>query len=329
MKRNFLVAAGLTMLALGTAQAQDLASPKCPGGTLLTDPNRVSQDACQQAYDLFQFMAPQLGLALAGGNATLGTGSTLGGLGHFSIGVRANAFQGKLPQVQSFTQSTSGAQKNPSLPTSDQWLGLPVADAAVGIFPGIPLGLTNVGGIDLLVSGTYVPTITSGSVTVTPSSNVQVGYGARIGILQESIVVPGVSFTYLKRDLPTTSITGTSGGNTLRVDALSDNTTAWRVVAGKSFLVFGVAAGYGMDKYESGANISATVSGLGSTSIASTQSLDRTNMFADVSLNLPLFKLVGEIGQNSGGTVQTYNGFSGGRADQSYQYFSAGLRLAF
>ena len=37
-----------------------------------TTAQRVAQDACQQAYDLFQFMAPQLGVAVAGGNATLG-----------------------------------------------------------------------------------------------------------------------------------------------------------------------------------------------------------------------------------------------------------------
>lgn len=328
MKRNILVAAGLSVFAFGAVQAQDLASPKCTGGTLITDPNRISQDACQQAYDLFQFMAPQLGLGLAGGNATLGTGSTLGGFGHFSIGVRANVFNGSLPQVDKFTQSTSGAVKNPALPTSDQILGLPTADAAIGIFGGVPLGLTNVGGVDLLVSATYVPSVDQNNIKVTPNSSTQFGYGARVGILQESIVVPGVSVTYLIRDLPTTTITGTSNGNTLKVSDLTDKTKAWRVVASKNFLVFGLAAGYGMDTYESGATISATVSGAGSTSIVSSQSVDRTNYFADLSLNLPLFKLVGEVGQSSGGTVQTYNGFQGGRADKSYTYGSVGLRLA-
>lgn len=340
MKTRFLVVASLSMFALATAGAQDLASPKCLPGTSnaigIPDATKVAQDGCQQAYDLYQFMAPQLGLALAGGNATLGVGSTLGGLGHFSIGVRGNAFQGSLPQVDKFTQSTSGAVKNGALPSKDQWLGLPTADAAIGLLSGIPLGLTNVLGVDLLVSAAYVPTVSSGTVSVTPSQNLQIGYGARIGVLQESIVVPGVSVTYLKRDLPTTTITGSSGNNQLSVKNLTVNTTAWRVVASKSLLLFSFAAGGGQDKYDQSADISAVVSGsynaipvTGSATVPGTsQTLTRTNYFFDAAINLPLFKIVGEVGQVSGGTVQTYNSFVGGRADKSQQYFSGGLRIA-
>jgi len=60
-----------------------------------------------------------------------------------------------------------------------------------------------------------------------------------------------------------------------------------------------------------------------------TQSLTRTNVFGDLSLNLLFFKLTGEIGRSSGGTVNTYNSFSGGRADRSIVYASAGLRFGF
>ena len=338
MKKHLLVAAGLSVFAVVSVEAQDLASSICPPGSTtagIPSSQRVAQDACQQASDLYQFMAPQLGLALAGGNATLGTGSTLGGFGHFSIGVRANVFQGSLPQVGSFTQSTSGAVKNPSLATKDQYLGLPTADAAIGIFGGVPLGLTSIGGIDALVSAAYVPNIDQSGVSVKPTQNLQIGYGVRVGLLSESIVVPGVSFTYLKRDLPTTTIAGTSGGNQLSVNNLKVNTTAWRVVASKSFLLFSFAAGAGKDTYDQSADISATVNGTfnnvpvsGSTSVPGTaQKLERTNYFGDVALNLPLFKIVGEIGQASGGKVATYNGFSGGRADRDQQYFSVGIRI--
>lgn len=337
MKKALLVAAGLSVFVIGNAGAQDLASPVCPAGNIgspIPDAPRAAQDACQQASDLYQFMAPQLGLALAGGNATLGQGSTLGGFGHFSIGLRVNAFQGSLPKVGSFTQSTNGAQRNSALPTKDQWLGLPTADVAIGIFSGIPVGVTNVGGIDALVSASYVPTIDETDIQVTPSSNVQVGYGARIGLLSESIVVPGVSVTWLQRDLPTTTISGASGNNSLRVSNLKSKTTAWRVVASKSFLLFSFAAGAGKDKYESNADIQGTVStgiaGLGTATVTvpnTTQDLERTNFFFDASLNLPLFKIVGEIGQSSGGTVKTFNGFGGTRADRDQQYFSLGLRI--
>jgi hypothetical protein len=336
MKKTVVMAGvGLALSASGML-AQGLAESKCPLGSVspigIPSQERVAQDACQQAYDLYQFMAPQLGIGLAGGNATIGQGSVLGGLGHFSIGVRGNVFSGMLPQVDKFTQSTNGAKQN-TLPTKDQVLGLPTADAAIGLFKGLPLALTNILGVDALVSAAYVPTITSSNVSITPRQNWQFGYGARVGLLSESIVVPGVSVTWIKRDLPTTDIIGSSGGNSLKVLNAKVATTAWRVVASKSFIIFGLAAGVGQDTYDQSAAISATVSqdGLsGSTSIPNTsQTLKRTNAFFDASLNLPLFKIVAEVGQASGGTVNTYNSFAGGRADRSQTYGSLGLRLSY
>jgi hypothetical protein len=331
MNERFVIAACGVALSASSLFAQGLSSPKCPGGLPLT-PAQIAQDACQQAYDFYQFMAPQLGLSLAGGNATIGQGGVLGGIGHFSVGVRVNAMNGKLPDVAKFTQRTSGASAQ-TLPTNDQVIGLPTADGAIGIFKGLPLALTNIGGIDALVSASYVPTITKGSVSITPRSNWQFGYGARLGLLSESIVVPGVSVTWIKRDLPKTDIVGTFNGGTLTIKNTTLNTTAWRLVASKSFIVFGLAAGVGQDTYDQSADISATISQSGLTGTASPpdtkQTLKRTNVFADASLNLPFFKLVIEGGQASGGTVNTFNSFAGGRADRSQIYGSAGLRLSF
>lgn len=334
MKKHLVTAGlGLVVCAAGVlAQGGGLTSPKCQPGTVPTSPQTIAQDACQQAYDLYQFMSPQLGLALAGGNATLGQGSVLGGLGHFSIGARGNVFNGKLPQVDQFTQSTGGARQS-ALPTKDQVLGLPTADAAIGIFKGLPLALTNILGIDALVSAAYVPTVNSNGITITPRNNWQFGWGARVGLLSESIIVPGVSVTWIERDLPTTDMVGTSGNNQLSVLNAKVKTSAWRVVASKSLIIFGVAAGVGRDSYDQSADISATVSQAGLTGTATVpntaQSLKRTNAFFDASLNLPLFKLVAEVGQVSGGTVNTYNSFAGGRADRSQVYGSAGLRFGW
>ena len=47
-------------------------------------------DACQRAIELFRHAAPQIGTLIAGGNATLGQGSTLGRLGHFVLTMRVN-----------------------------------------------------------------------------------------------------------------------------------------------------------------------------------------------------------------------------------------------
>jgi hypothetical protein len=345
MKKLVVIAAGLAFFAASDARGQGggLSAPVCPAGT--NQATRVAQDACQQAYDVYQFMAPQLGAAIVGGNATLGQASTLGGLGHFSIGIRGNALKGDLPDVQNFTQRSGGASPAATLPTKSQFVGLPVADLALGIFGGLPLALTNVGGIDLLVSATYVPTIDNNNIKITPNQSVQLGYGARIGLLSESIIVPGVSLTYLKRDLPTTTIAGsasytsTATGPTTATFAITNakvNTSAWRLVASKSLIIFGLAAGVGRDKYEQGADISATVQGTLPVPFtqtlavpATTQSLTRTNYFLDASMNLLLLKLTAEVGQVSGGTVNTYNAFQSGRADDGRTYFAMGARFGF
>lgn len=331
MKVRVLSALVLTSLSI-KAVAQDLATPKCPAG--VTPASTVAQDACQQAYDVYQFMAPQLGLALTGGNATAGQGGVLGGPGHFSVGVRFNAFHGKLPDVSNpaFTQSATGAKRS-TLPTTDQWVGLPTADGAIGLFKGFPLGVSNVLGLDALVSVSYVPTLSDDDFSVTPNSSLQFGYGARIGLLSESIVTPGVSFTWLQRDLPTTDLVANVAGASLSVTDTKVSTKAWRIVASKNLIMFSVAGGIGQDKYEQSAVVRGSITQGGVNFAAqapgTSESLSRVNFFGDVAYNLPLLKIVAEIGHATGGTVQTYNSFSGGRADQSYTYGSFGIRLSY
>src|SRR4051812_35071762 len=100
----------------------------CPAGTGSLDPNRVSQDACQMAVDVFQYIAPQLGVALTGGNATMGQGGALGGLGHFVVELRANVLKGDLPDVTKFPQPGTSGRQQRQLPTKSQFVGLPTVD---------------------------------------------------------------------------------------------------------------------------------------------------------------------------------------------------------
>ena len=121
------------------------------------------------------------------------------------------------------------------------------------------------------------------------------------------------------------------------VNNLSLKTKAWRVTASKSLLLFGLAAGFGQDKYDASTDVSAhvaqrTIPPTGAANagpIALSQNLTRTNVFADLSMNLLLFKLTGEIGQVSGGTINTYNTFSGTQAADSRIYGSVGARFGF
>jgi len=340
MKARLLVLFAAVSLVATSAEAQTgVDTQRCPAGTAngfgVPDQTRASQDACQKAIDLFKYVAPQLGTSITGGNATLGQGGSLGGLGHFSAGLRVNGVQGDLPQVQDISVSVNGAQQT-AFDLKSQVIPMPTADLAIGIFKGLPLAITNVGGVDLLVSAAYLPEFNGSGVSVkVPNGSLKLGYGARVGILQESLLVPGISVSYLKRDLPTVDIAATSGSDSLLVNDLSLKTTAWRVVASKSLLLFGFAAGFGQDKYESDAIVSAYVAPgalnpeARAGPVALSQNLTRTNVFADVSMNLLLFKLTGEIGQVSGGTINTYNTFNGKQPADSRLYGSVGARFGF
>jgi len=333
-----LVALTATSLA---AQGTGIDTQRCPPGTVnglgVPDQDRASQDACQKALDVFKYIAPQLGISITGGNATLGQTGNLGGLGHFSVGLRVNLVEGSLPQVQNVTPVVTGATST-RFDTKSQVFPMPTADLAVGVFKGIPLALTNVGGVDLLVSAAYIPEFTNSGVDVhVPDGSLKFGYGARVGILQESLLIPGISVSYLVRDLPTVNLVGHTGSDSLYANNLSLKTKAWRAVAGKNFLIFGLAVGFGQDKYDASTDIGVHVAAravppvpaTNAGPIAMSQSLTRQNIFGDLSMNLLVFKLNAEIGQVSGGTINTFNTFSGTQAADSRLYGSLGARFGF
>lgn len=329
MKRNLGIIAGALVVSAVSAQAQNAASdPQC-ASSLPAPAGPAQRNACNTAIDLFRYMAPQLGASIAGGNTTLGQGGSLGGPGHFAVTVRGNALMGSLPKVDKYDPTSTSR----TLDTKDQPLGLPTVDAAIGVFGGLPIGVTKVGGIDLLVNGSYIPAYGGSGVSVrVPNGALKIGYGARIGLLQEGLLTPGIGFSYVKRDLPTVDISARTGsyGGSFDVNGLSVKTTSWRATASKSLLIVGLALGAGQDTYDSKAAIRASTTALpGGTSANVSQSLTRTNYFADLSFNMMVAKLVAEIGMVQGGKVDTYNTFNGKAADASRLFASAGLRIGF
>ena len=301
---------------------------QCRAGTLN---ERVTQDACQQALDLFQFMAPQLGAALTGGNVVLGEHSALRGFGHFSLGVRANAVQGQLPRVDQRTPALTGAQAG-NYTTKSQVVPAPVLDAAVGLFRGIPLAGSYALGVDALVNVAYVPSVDANGLTVdAPDGSLKLGFGGRLGLLAETFVTPGISVTVMQRGLPTVNVRGRVAGDDLRVDNVTVKNTAWRVVAGKNLTVFGISVGAGQDRYDTRADAQVTINrvvpAVTSSVVSGHQTLTSTNIFANASLNLASARLVAEIGRASGGSLATYNTFDGHRADDPRSYASLGLRV--
>lgn len=330
MKLQSLIAASVCALAALPLRAQSSVSPQCSAG--------VTQDACQKTIDVFQYLAPQLGAVIAGGNATLGVGGTLGGLGRIYISGRANVLSSNIPRVDQVTPSTSGARSD-VYPTQSQIAGIPQADVAIGLFRGIPLGVTNVGGIDLLASVSYLPSINASGVQITtPNGSLKLGGGVRVGIVQESILFPGISVTYLRRGLPTVNLSSSNGGgDSLHVDNIGITTDSYRIVASKSLLLLGIAAGVGQDRYNSSATGTAYVAsrgiaGIGTPAenvgpISMSQKLTRTTYFVDGTLNFPIVKIIGEIGRTGSVTIPTYNSFAGSAAGAAQTFGALGVRL--
>jgi hypothetical protein len=324
---------GIIMLALAAGSAVALPAqsidPHCQDPAIVGVLHEGG-DACQKVADLFNYMNIQLGTWVAGGNATLGQGGTLGGLGHFAVGVRANVMHATIPEVDRI-QVQAGPPVSTAIPSSDKWVALPVADIAIGLFRGIPVGLTSVGGIDALVNISYLPDVSERSVQVGASDGrLKLGFGGRLGILRETALVPGVAVSYLVRELPSATIAASdNSGNTVSISDYRVRTKAWRLTASKQLLFLGLAAGVGQDRYDSRASLTYDVDGsTPAAPIALHIHPTRTNYFADLSFNFLLAHLVAEAGRVSGGDISTFNSFSTDASAARY-YGSLGLRVGF
>ncbi len=291
------------------------------------------RQGCQATADLVAYMTPQLATAIAGGSSTLGQSGSLGGFGHFAVSIRGTGvLDGGFPEIGKAGFRQDGQPQAYSV--KDQVIPGVGLDASFGLFNGLSLGATRIGGLDALVSALYMPNLGGDGDDFTVKAtggNVKLGYGVRVGILDETLVTPGVHVSYLERSLPGVTLAGTTGGgagDTFALDDFTVKTTAWRVVAAKSFFVFGLQAGLGQDTYKGSAGIAVNVAGAQASGSAAME-MTRNNVFVGLSMNLLAFRLVGELGQVSGGTFPApVNSFSK-PADGSRVYGSVGLRLAY
>lgn len=324
-----IAAALFVVSSSGRAQGGSV-SAQCPSGTVS---QLATQDACQKAIDLFRFMGPQLGVAIVGGNAVLGEPGATRGLGHFSLGLRVNTVRAILPRIEDVTPSVTGARAS-DYETREQAVPVPVVDVAIGLFKGIPFAGTYALAVDALVNLAYLPELNENDIQVTiPDGSVKLGFGGRVALLQETFLTPAVTVSYLRRDLPVVDVLALVGNDELAVRKVNVKTSALRAVVGKTFTLLGLAAGYGIDKYDNSALVSVRVNrdplsfNAGPIDIA--QDFSRRNLFIDASLNFSLLRIAAEVGRVSGGSIETYNTFGERRADDAMSYASLGLRFAW
>jgi hypothetical protein len=279
---------------------------------------------CQRAEDALKSFHPVAGLIVSGGNPVLGSGGTLGGLGHFFISARVNAVKVALPS----TSSTDTAATSAVVPA-------PVVEAGLGVWNGLGGGLL---AVDALVSATLLPTTQVANLTVDPNAKkigklaLGLGYGARVGILKGSFFVPSVSVSVMRRTLPRLQY-GTLGAVASTDSAFSFDTdlqaTNFRVTAGMHLLLLDVAAGVGYDVYTSNAHVAYYTSPV--TVAHDTLNLNnkREVVFLNAGMNLLLVKVIGEIGYQTGKDQTLSTNYQGLDPKAGHVFGGVGVRISF
>lgn len=297
-------------------------NPECSG--LSSAQN--DRQRCDAAVDLTRAYHPIAGLLVSGGNPLLGSQSTMGGLGHFAISLRANAANVVIPEL-----NVDGSN---NVAESDRLLApVPVLEGAVGLFKGLRGGLLS---LDFLASAQLVPNEKAvDEIRVDPDAprigpvSLGIGYGARLGLLNGDGALPGLSVSVMRRSVPRIGFGELAAGDDLAAD-LDLQATSLRVVAGKRLAVLTVAAGAGWSRYTG--NVSATFRN-GATGVPQTVTLhldqSRTVIFADAGLDLKVLKIVGEIGHQSGRDQHLITNFQGFDDTKGTTFYSAGLRFGF
>lgn len=250
-KRWTSLVAALVALAGSAAPAaaqEDNPAAHCRG---------VPDDARPTCYAVAQAVAsaqPQLGILIAGGNPSPGTATTRGLRLGVAPGVDATARLNlafvRLPDVLAEQAGEGAARLNRAVGIPAPALG---GNLSVGVFPGVSVapGIGGIGSMDLLGSATWLPFRafdTHGFGAGSP--DLAWGAGARLGLLRESFVAPGVSLSAMYRTLGTVGFGEVEAGD---AGEFSFNLNDWstRLAVSKRFLGLGLTGGIGYDRFES------------------------------------------------------------------------------
>ena len=282
---------------------------------------------CSAAVDATRAFHPIAGILVSGGNPTIGSAGTLGGIGHATFSLRANAVELVLPDLD----YSGGAA---TVAAGDMfWAPAPLVDGAIGIYRGMPGGLL---GIDLLGSAQLLRTDQIDNFTVAAGAKeigglaLGLGYGVRVGLLGESILLPAVSVSVMRRDMPQITY-----GNVLRSDRYSYgvdlHATNLRLAASKKLMIFDLAAGVGWDKYSGDALIRFRdpVTGVTQPDVLVDLDNSRTLGFLNAGMNLSFLRITGEVGYQAGKDQQLTTNFEDFDTTAGKLFAGLGLRVGF
>jgi hypothetical protein len=271
----------LAMVAMGSmvtsAHAQDselAATCDLPEVELLG-----ARERCIAVAQGVESAQPQLGILIASGNPVIGTASTggmrLGLIPRVSASVKLNAVFFEIPDILA-EEAGAGIQ------ALNDAVGIPApalsGDVSIGLFSGLSIAPTigGIGSVALLGSATWLP-FSAFDVEGfgEDSQDLAYGVGARIGLLNESFTVPGVSLSIMYRNLDEVAFgnvceagiapvlfTDPRTGQDREIQVcpgggdageFSFDLTDWsgRLAVSKRFLGLGATAGVGYDQFES------------------------------------------------------------------------------
>jgi hypothetical protein len=335
------------------ATVQALADPPMSGG-VPSEVNQQFQFLCGQVVNALTNVQPTLGIAFSGGAHTLGTATTigrrLGAIPRISVTARVNGAFADAPDLfdgfdPGFDDGTVDAMGTMGAP-----VGSFQGDVVVGLFNGFPAGpaVGGLGAIDLLGSLSYVPAVERIGLR---DEIVNVGVGARVGILKQGLVMPGLSVSGMYRTMLGDVVFGSLSDGDPAEFSSDLSSVSLRAGVSKGILMFDLAAGAGYDIYTSDVAMDwrldcpASTCGepvtLRSSGVSGELSTAAWNVYGNVGLNFLLLNVVGELGYQkatdiadaaalrdaglgTGGQAPTTEDLDGGRL-----FGSIGLRLTF
>jgi hypothetical protein len=310
---------GLLLVAIASpllAQA-----PECSG--YVGDAQRV----CGAAVDGTRAFHPVIGILVSGGNPVLGSAGTLGGLGHTSLTLRANAVQVVLPDL-AYNGSSS------TVPAGDKlWAPAPLVEGALGVYRGVGNGLL---ALDLLGSAQLLPTDQINNLTVDPGARqiggiaLGLGYGARVGLLREQGPLPAVSVSIMRRDIPEITYGDVPAGDRYSY-GVDLHATNLRIVASKHLFLLDMAAGLGWDKYTGDAVIRFRdpITGVPYPDVPVKLNSSRAVGFLNAGMNLSVVRLTGEVGYQGGKDQALSTAFQDFDTTKGKFFAGLGLRVGF
>lgn len=286
-----------------------------------------ARNTCDAAIDGARVFTPVVGILMSGGNPALGATGGLGGFPHLGVTIRANATRIVVPDLDyDGTGRTVGAKQSVIAPA-------PLVEGALGISPGTGRGVL---ALDLLGSAQLLPTDVVQDVHIdrnaTRIGNIALGLGvgARLTILPEGRIMPGIAVSLMHRGIPRVGVGSVAGGDQFAFIA-DMHVTGYRATAGKRLGPLTLGGGIGYDKYAGTVSVSFRDPFTGAAQSPPSLALsDSRNLaFVDAGVQLGPLYIVGEAGYLHGKDLGLGTTFTDNDPRDQRLFGSLGLRLGF